>query len=550
MCRSSASTAGASCPGRSSSPARSGRQPSLALLSPSRRSTASPSSRRSRACASGRRAELVEAEQRRADDRRRGRRRRTIALAPTSRSPSSIAPSRRPSPAWSSPPPSRTSTGSSRRARAARARRGRARRPRRRAGRRSRPRPRRAAASAKTTGGSSIDAAAAGSGRGGSPRPARSASRGRSAPGPRCSSAVFGPRPSSLRAAADTRGEADVVAAAPVAGDRAERGEARVPAVGRDADAVDPGAADDRDAPAALGPGAQDGEGVVADERPRSPSRARSTRLAQLVLLGREVDAGEQELRDLGDRSVAESAAPARARLGEEAVEHVERSRRGRGGAASCAGRATSASTAPSARDEREVGLRVAAVDGERRAARSRGPRRRTAAGALRPPRAAARRAPRPARTGRSADARAAPCARSTGSPVTRGLDREPLVGGDVLDEPEQLGRERRLRQRLDPSAADARGHLDHVVVGEARRACPSLRTSTSCTSPSSATSDADEPDRRLAVERAAALLEQRRLLGRASGRGRARAARARSRRPSPRAGRPSSCSASTRSCA
>ena len=47
------------------------------------------------------------------------------------------------------------------------------------------------------------------------------------------------------------------------------------------------------------------------------------------------------------------------------------------------------------------------------------------------------------------------------------GSRRETLVGGDVLDEPEQLGRERRLRERLDPVAGNAGRHLDHVVVGE-----------------------------------------------------------------------------------
>src|SRR5690349_16446794 len=60
-------------------------------------------------------------------------------------------------------------------------------------------------------------------------------------------------------------GKPDVVTAAPVAGDRTERREARVAAVRRDAEAVDAGAADDRDAPAALRPRAQDGEGVVSD---------------------------------------------------------------------------------------------------------------------------------------------------------------------------------------------------------------------------------------------------------------------------------------------
>src|ERR671935_79045 len=76
---------------------------------------------------------------------------------------------------------------------------------------------------------------------------------------------------------------------------------------GRDADAVDPGAADDGDAPAALGPGAQDGEGVVADARPLRPAAARD-RGAQLLLLAREVDARHEELRDRRDGAVARAA--------------------------------------------------------------------------------------------------------------------------------------------------------------------------------------------------------------------------------------------------
>src|SRR5204863_7744113 len=42
------------------------------------------------------------------------------------------------------------------------------------------------------------------------------------------------------------RRQADVIAAAPVAGHPTPRGVARLPSVGRDADAVDPSAADDR----------------------------------------------------------------------------------------------------------------------------------------------------------------------------------------------------------------------------------------------------------------------------------------------------------------
>src|SRR5438132_437918 len=46
------------------------------------------------------------------------------------------------------------------------------------------------------------------------------------------------------------------------------------------------------------------------------------------------------------------------------------------------------------------------------------------------------------------------------------GLGGEPLVGRDMLDEAEQLGREWWLRQRRGPDSLDPRRHLDRVVVG------------------------------------------------------------------------------------
>ena len=97
------------------------------------------------------------------------------------------------------------------------------------------------------------------------------------------------------------RGEPDVVAAAPVAGDRAQRGEAHLAAVAADADAVDAGAADDGDAPATGGARAQHGERVVPDDRPCRPP-ARRERARELLLLAREVDAREQEDADLRER--------------------------------------------------------------------------------------------------------------------------------------------------------------------------------------------------------------------------------------------------------
>src|SRR5205807_2472589 len=93
-------------------------------------------------------------------------------------------------------------------------------------------------------------------------------------------------------------GEADVVAAAPVAGDRAECREAQMPSVRRDTEAVDPGATHDRDSPSSLGPGPQDGERVVPDrDLPREPPFAHGG--MNVLFLSREVDACEQKLRDV-----------------------------------------------------------------------------------------------------------------------------------------------------------------------------------------------------------------------------------------------------------
>ena len=67
---------------------------------------------------------------------------------------------------------------------------------------------------------------------------------------------------------------------------------------GDDADAVDPGAARDRDAPPALRAGSKDGERVVADVNPLRPA-ALLDRLAHDVLLRGEVDSGHQQRGDL-----------------------------------------------------------------------------------------------------------------------------------------------------------------------------------------------------------------------------------------------------------
>ena len=188
------------------------------------------------------------------------------------------------------PPPEdaaaeQTSTGLGRRGRAGRAPRAPGPRPRRRAARRSRRRPRRAAASAKTTGASSVRALR---------RPAEVDRLGQLARRSRPEVRWNGVLERRLRAAAvlaarrgHQRGETDVVAAAPVAGDRPERGEAGVPSVRRDADAVDARAADDGHAPAVLSAGSQHRERVVVDDRARGPA-TRLGRPVQLVDLGRE----------------------------------------------------------------------------------------------------------------------------------------------------------------------------------------------------------------------------------------------------------------------
>ena len=157
--------------------------------------------------------------------------------------------------------------------------------------------------------------------------------------------------------------DADVVATAPVARDPAERREASLTSVRGDADAVDACAADDADAPAVLGAGAEDGEGVVADGDPGREA-ARTRRRRHLLHLGGEVDAGQQQLPDLRDWAVAVRQAGLLNRLREQVADDAERAvqaevvRRALGAADERKHPAVVA-------DEREVGLPVAAVDGE-----------------------------------------------------------------------------------------------------------------------------------------------------------------------------------------
>src|SRR5581483_8761824 len=154
-------------------------------------------------------------------------------------------------------------------------------------------------------------------------------------------------------------GEPDVLSPAPVAGDLAERGEAGLPAVRAEAEAVDPRAAHDRDAPAAVGARPQHGKGVVRDLDALGPPALLRAGLQRLHL-GREVDAGEQQL-GVVDRPVGAGLDHERLDAVERAVEPVLVRRAARA--------ADEREHVAVAVEEREVGLRIAAVDREQQAA-------------------------------------------------------------------------------------------------------------------------------------------------------------------------------------
>src|SRR5262245_14326023 len=161
----------------------------------------------------------------------------------------------------------------------------------------------------------------------------------------------------------DDSGETDVVAASPVARDRAEGGKASMTAVRRDADAVDARPTDDGYAPALVRPRPQHGERVVLDHgapRPAPFGRRRS----ELLLVGPEVHARHEERGHLGEGRVVLRETGLAQRVLEEFVEHVEASVHSQV-LRSTARPATKHQRAPVGRDEREVGLRVAAVDRE-----------------------------------------------------------------------------------------------------------------------------------------------------------------------------------------
>ena len=108
---------------------------------------------------------------------------------------------------------------------------------------------------------------------------------------------------------------------------------------------------------------------------------------------------------------------------------------------------------------------------------------------------AAARRRRGPARRGSPRRGRAA-----------RSRRRAPRGRGCVVE-----GRD--ARTAVAPDGVDAARHLDDVVVGQERQGAV-VADVAHVLAPSPLSSDDDQSDRRLGVERAAALVEQRRLLG------------------------------------
>ena len=96
--------------------------------------------------------------------------------------------------------------------------------------------------------------------------------------------------------------------------------------------------------------------------------------------------------------------------------------------------------------------------------------------------------------------------------PGRRGLDRQPLVRLGVLHEPEHVLAERRDRDRVRAVGVDPRGDLDDVVVGEVRDR-PGVASVHDLHVARPGRERGDELRGGLAVERAAASLEQLRLL-------------------------------------
>jgi hypothetical protein len=94
-----------------------------------------------------------------------------------------------------------------------------------------------------------------------------------------------------------------------------------------------------------------------------------------------------------------------------------------------------------------------------------------------------------------------------------RRLRREPLVGRHVLDEAEQLWRKRSLRKRRGTPAIDARREFHDVIVRQPGKR-PDVPYVDDVDRAVAVGERGQQPERRVAVKRAAAPLEQRRLLG------------------------------------
>ena len=239
--------------------------------------------------------------------------------------------------------------------------------------------------------------------------------------------------------------------------------------------------------------------------------------------------------RNTSATAIGEPFAPAAARAPRRGAAGASRPMpRGRGDAATRADRGR-ARAAP----------RPRAPGQDRSSSCRRRPRGRSGRSSCRLPRATAapRRAGSRAATPESSSWPISGCVRSafravTGSRVTRRLRGESLVGGHVLHEAEQLGRERRLRQRL--GAGPAR------FARAARRRRRPARPVDDAFVPDVDDLDVaragrergDQGRRGLAVERAAPLLEKRRLLGDLGVAVDVEQARPRSRPPRPRAAR------------
>ena len=259
-----------------------------------------------------------------------------------------------------------------------------------------------------------------------------------------------------------------------------------------------------------FGAGAQDGEGVVADGDVRGEA-ARVRRLLHLVDLGGEVDARQQQLPDVGDRAgaVLDPCLGRAPRASRSSITCRAPSRPRWCGELSAA--ADEREHFAVGAHEGEVGLRVAAVD--------RQDERRAHATLLREELRQVLAVGGEQLLGQLLDRRHLPDERVREQRLVdelavardRGRSGQPLVGGDVLHEPEQLGRERRLLERLRASGGDARRDLDRVVVGEAgERAVVADVDDLGVAGV--AREGGDELRGGLAVEGAAAALEQLRL--------------------------------------